>query len=308
MTMCLCSFLYGYLMSLRNFFLQQPWWGKIIGGFFGYLAMGSVGAIFGIFIGNLFDKGMIQHLSHPHWEVFTEKNKKIQELFFKSTFTMMGFIAKSTGRVSEEDILMAKNIIQEMRLKGEAARLARHYFREGKSPHFDPHNTLLYLRKTCKYRPTLINLFVDLQYRAAFSTGFNEKKFEAFNKMLSALGFASLNKQHRFYEDFGYSSSQNSSYDYRQSYQNTSQGSSQSQNQQTSSSPHGIDRAYALLQVTKNASQQEVKKAYRKLMSKNHPDKLIAQGLPENMIKMANEKTQAISKAYQQICESRGWH
>ncbi len=55
------------------------------------------------------------------------------------------------------------------------------------------------------------------------------------------------------------------------------------------------------------ASKQEVKKAYRRLLSRNHPDKLIAQGLPEAMIKVANEKTQKIMKAYELICRSKGW-
>ena len=68
-----------------------------------------------------------------------------------------------------------------------------------------------------------------------------------------------------------------------------------------------LDHAYAILEVSPTSSKQDVKRAYRRLMSKNHPDKLIAKGLPESMIKIANEKTQAISKAYEQICESKGW-
>ncbi len=50
-----------------------------------------------------------------------------------------------------------------------------------------------------------------------------------------------------------------------------------------------------------------MKRAYRRLISRNHPDKLIAQGLPEEMIKIANDKTQKITKAYEQICTSKGW-
>ena len=53
-------------------------------------------------------------------------------------------------------------------------------------------------------------------------------------------------------------------------------------------------------------SDSEVKLAYRKLMSKNHPDKLISQGLPKEMIKIANEKTAAIQAAYATIKKHRG--
>ncbi|UWN51968.1 Co-chaperone protein DjlA [Alcanivorax sp. ALC70] len=62
-----------------------------------------------------------------------------------------------------------------------------------------------------------------------------------------------------------------------------------------------------MLGVAESASDQEVKKAYRKLMSENHPDKLAARGVPEEMIRMATEKTAEISKAYEMIKESRGF-
>ena len=70
---------------------------------------------------------------------------------------------------------------------------------------------------------------------------------------------------------------------------------------------NNLDHAYALIEVNPKSSKQEVKKAYRRLISRNHPDKLIAQGLPEEMIKIANEKTQKIMKAYELICKTKGW-
>jgi DnaJ like chaperone protein len=41
-------------------------------------------------------------------------------------------------------------------------------------------------------------------------------------------------------------------------------------------------------------------------MNQNHPDKLVAKGLPESMMKAAEEKTRSIRAAYEVICESRG--
>ena len=66
-----------------------------------------------------------------------------------------------------------------------------------------------------------------------------------------------------------------------------------------------ISSAYKILGINKTASDAEVKKAYRRLMSQHHPDKLIAKGLPEEMIKLATEKTQKIKAAYEQIKKSR---
>ncbi len=119
------------------------------------------------------------------------------------------------------------------------------------------------------------------------------------------MGFAPLYRQYKLYEDFG------------ENYQKTrSQGQQQSRQHQQSYSNYTnqqagrhttLAQAYAILEVSESASKSEVKRAYRKLMSRNHPDKLIAQGLPEEMIKIATNKTQLISKAYEQICQGKGW-
>jgi DnaJ like chaperone protein len=49
-----------------------------------------------------------------------------------------------------------------------------------------------------------------------------------------------------------------------------------------------------------------VKHAYRKLMSQYHPDKLIAEGVPEDMVRMATERTQEIQNAWELVRKARG--
>ena len=66
-----------------------------------------------------------------------------------------------------------------------------------------------------------------------------------------------------------------------------------------------IDDAYKVLGVSPSASDTEIKKVYRKLMSENHPDKLAGKGLPESMREMAEERTQEISHAYDVIKDTR---
>ena len=63
---------------------------------------------------------------------------------------------------------------------------------------------------------------------------------------------------------------------------------------------------YAELEVDANITDQEVTKAYRRQMSRHHPDKLVANGLPESMAQMAKEKTQRIQEAYEGIRAARG--
>ncbi|WP_300355361.1 co-chaperone DjlA, partial [uncultured Alcanivorax sp.] len=72
-------------------------------------------------------------------------------------------------------------------------------------------------------------------------------------------------------------------------------------------SEEALKDAYRVLGVSEDASDAEIKKAYRRLMSQNHPDKLAAKGVPEEMIRMATEKTAEISKAYEMVKDNRGF-
>ena len=66
-----------------------------------------------------------------------------------------------------------------------------------------------------------------------------------------------------------------------------------------------IDDAYATLGVEPEASDAEVKKAYRRLMSRHHPDKLASRGMPESMRPVAEERTREIRRAYDAIKKHR---
>jgi DnaJ like chaperone protein len=66
-----------------------------------------------------------------------------------------------------------------------------------------------------------------------------------------------------------------------------------------------LDDAYKALGVSKDSSDAEIKRAYRKLMSQYHPDKLIGQGMPEDMIAMATEQAKDIQLAYDLIKKQR---
>lgn len=291
------------MKDLREFFTTHTWWGKLLGAFFGYLAGGSAGALVGILVGNLFDRGLVAHFSRPHWAFYSERREAIQKVFFEATFTIMGHLAKADGRVSEKEIEMATALMNEMNLNAEQKVQARHFFREGKSRDFDLTRMLTLLHNNCQLNPDLLKLFVDIQYRAAKIDGLSQNKINSLNIIFRRLGLAPLHQQYQFYQDFRYRESE-------PFHQGSQQQSHSGHYQQASSSFSGssLDQAYALLELNANASRQEVKRAYRRLISRNHPDKLIAQGLPEAMIKMANEKTQKIRKAYECICNSKGWH
>lgn len=299
-------------MNFRDFFTTSSWWGKFIGACFGYLCAGPIGALFGILLGNFFDKGLASHFSNPHLLYHAEKRKEVQKIFFEATFSIMGHIAKADGRVSEQEIKMAKLLMNEMELSREQKVLAKNLFNEGKQTHFKLDNLLTQLHKACRDNRELLKLFIDIQYRASQADGLTTKKIQALDIIFARLGFAPLHQQYRFYEDFSYTSYQRYQEQQQQQQQHNDheQPSSSSYQQhyyKPESSQNSLEHAYALIEVHSKSSKQEVKKAYRRLLSRNHPDKLIAQGLPEEMIKIANDKTQKIMKAYELICKNKGW-
>lgn len=282
-------------MNLRDFFTTNTWWGKFLGGFFGFLTGGPLGAFFGVLIGNFFDRGLSDHYSSPHLLYHAEKRKAVQKAFFEATFSVMGHIAKADGRVSEQDIKMAQHIMSQMRLTREQKALAKQLFNEGKEISFKLNIALSQLAEACRDNRDLLKLFIDMQYRAAQVDGLNTKKINTLNAIFVKLGFSPLHQQHRFYEGFN----PGSHHDKSQYHAN--------HNSHYQSQDHTLDKAYALLEITPQATKQEAKRAYRRLMSQNHPDKLMANGLPEEMIKIANDKTQKILKAYDLIRQSKGW-
>lgn len=286
-------------MNLREFFVSNRWWGKLFGAFLGYLIGGSAGAFFGLLIGNFVDRLMLEYYNRPYWYYRAEKRQAIQRIFFEATFSVIGHIAKADGRISQEEINMAMALMNDMGLNHKQKRAAKRFFNQGKAANFDLRAILDSLQEVCHDNPELLKLFMDIQYRAAQTDGLSEKKIQVLDLVFRRMGFAPLHEQYRFYADFGQYAEQQSQSGYYQQRDSSRRGEQRTE--------EVLVQAYAILELNPNANKQEIKRAYRRLISRNHPDKLIAQGLPEEMIKMANDKTQKITKAYERICTSRGW-
>ena len=64
--------------------------------------------------------------------------------------------------------------------------------------------------------------------------------------------------------------------------------------------------AYTILGISREISNDDLRTAYRALVRENHPDLLIAQGMPQEFVDLANEKLSAINVAYDRVCGERG--
>jgi len=279
------------------------WWGKLLGGGFGFLIGGPIGALIGAALGHNFDSGLkmlqLEDDEARHEDMQPGAQERVQAAFFTATFATMGYISKADGKVTADEIAVAESVMSQMQLSEEQRKVAIDLFQQGKEPDYDLKAVVEQFRIECRRRTNLMRMFVEIQLHAVYADGklhpAEEKVLEELCEYLKFPKF--MLRQMEILVRAGRASASNSS-----GSQNRSGSSVNSR-----SSDLSVADAYELLDVEKSADKAEVKRAYRKLMSQHHPDKLVAKGLPPEMIKLATEKTQHIRAAYDLIKESRGW-
>ena len=292
-------------MNFHQLFTVHSWWGKLIGAFFGFLIAGPTGAVFGVLIGNFFDRGLSLHFSHPFWHYHNEKNPEIRRIFLESLFASLGHVAKADGQVMQADIQFANDIIENMKLNASQKKLAQHWFAQGKVAQFNIDFKLFNLYKMIHNKPFLIRLFADTLYRFLKNGQLTEKKVTLLNAILAHLQLAPLYQHRQFVQDFPWYFSWQHYNAQQQNHQHYHQY--QRQHHEPPTQHYGLEDPFSILKIKPTATHTEVKRAYRRQISHYHPDKLIAQGASSSSIKDATEKTQQIRKAYEKICEIRGW-
>lgn len=255
----------------------MSWWGKLAGGAFGFMLGGPLGALLGVALGNYFDGGLnaigsAEALGHGDTE-------RVQTAFFTTTFSVMGYIAKSDGHISREEIALAERVMEQMRLSPRQRQVAIDLFNEGRKDNFPLEQVLGQFRREAARRSTLLQMFLEIIVATAFADGqIDPRERELLQSIASRLGFAP-----------------------RQLDQLLGRIAGEARFISTESKGEQLRAAYQLLGLSEGAGATEVKKAYRRQMSQHHPDKLVAKGLPDEMMEIATRKTQEIKAAYELI-------
>ena len=279
----------------------MSWLGKILGGTLGFALGGPIGALVGVALGHNFDRSARSDRGRG-WadpdlldaddaggflesDDFLDPRERTQTAFFTATFAVMGHLAKADGIVTRDEIRLASRVMDEMQLSGAHRRLAQRLFREGRAPDFPVGEVLDQLRRECRYSSHLVTMFVEILLHAAFADGELHAQERSLLESICARLRLPAGELERL--------------------EAMVRAERHSQGGKPSDALSAAD-AYAILGVEETCSDAELKRAYRRMMNRHHPDKLVAKGLPEEMMRVATEKTREIKAAYDRLKEVRG--
>ena len=253
---------------------------KFLGALLGFYFFGFFGAVAAFFLGSIIDRslsygiGGVNPLSRAHRE----------SVFLGTVFVLMGKIAKADGRVSEAEVAHVEQMFNKLGMSVEHRQQAIGLFKKGGTADFDIKPAVQEFMSVCGNTTSLRQMLLVYLIVMAFADGSLDPAEESLLKEIAL--------------HLGYS---------EEMFQNImamviNQTHFAGGKAATESS---LDDAYKALGVSKENTDQEVKRAYRKLMSQYHPDKLMGQGMPEDMIAMATAQAQEVQIAYDLIKKSR---
>jgi len=252
-------------------------WGKAIGAGMGFMVGGPIGAILGGVLGHSYDvgkdqlRGYYQRDDHSWPEVDQEFDR--QYLFYVSLASLAAKMAKADGVITKDEIRAFDHFLRiDLRLSVEERKTVASVFNEAKDSPEDAMAIARQFKALIGYQHDVLQMMIQLLFRIALADGQLHKNEEIFIQNIASI--------------FEMSSAKYQQVKALYIKQN--------------------DHNYKILGVERNASDDDVKKAYRKLVREYHPDKMQAKGVPEDFMKIAHEKMSEINLAYDEICKERG--
>jgi DnaJ like chaperone protein len=264
------------------------YWGRIIGTFVG-AAVGvllvspvlkTLSVAAGYLAGRQFDRGF--DAQRQAFDDLGSASNRLSEAYVRALFTCMGHVAKADGRVSEDEIRAARLVMHRLNLSPAQVRKAIHWFDEGKQPGFPLVQTLRELRRVHARRAEQRTLFVRLLLEVVLAGSRLRaqeraliwvmcKEFDIGRVELAQLEAMILAQK-----------------GFRRSPAGTADTAR-------------LRRAYRTLGVDESSTNDEIKQAYRRLMNRNHPDKLAGSKLDEAAMADAERRTREIRGAYEML-------
>lgn len=253
---------------------------RILGASVGFFILGILGLFLGYFVGSFIDR--FRAFGSAGMNPFNAARR--QSVFLETVFILMGKLAKADGRVSETEVSHVQQFMQKLGMTSDNRLRAIALFKQGAAADYDIHPKINEFLAVCGPSHNLKQMLLVYLIIMGLSDGQLNSAEEALLKEIAGrLGYSQIA--------------------FRQLLDMVMNQAHFAGGQSTSAS--ALDDAYKALGVSKESTDQEIKRAYRKLMSQYHPDKLMGQGVPEEMIAVATEQAKEVQTAYDLIKKSR---
>lgn len=255
-------------------------WGKVVGVIAGLATGRPIFALLGLILGHQFDRGFA-----VRFQKLADNSARLDRLpaeFIRPLFEVMGHVAKIDGRVSEEEIRAARSLMHRLGMRPEDVRRSIVWFQSGKQPHFDWQGAVQRMRRNAGRAAEMRRLFVQLLLDVALAKGNLHRSERRLLWSICAeldigrVELAQLEAMLRAQR--GFRSSPEGNADLKR-----------------------VEQAYATLGLSTSASNDDIKNAYRRLINRNHPDKLSGTNADAKEIATAQKRTQDIRSAYEML-------
>jgi DnaJ like chaperone protein len=269
-------------IGLRNDFSRgsRLYWGKIIGTLAGAATLKPWFVLLGLILGHQFDRGFAARFRD--FEFQGKAAGRLPEEYIRPLFQAMGHVAKADGRVSEAEIRAARGVMHRLSLGPARVRNAMNWFEEGKRADFPLQSTMRHARSIAARNPELRLLFLRLLLEVALAKDRLGQRERALvwtvctEFDIGRVDLAQLEAMIRAQKGF----------------RRSPEGDADAER---------VRKAYATLGVEPTASNVDIKKAYRRLMSQNHPDKIAGSNPASEVIQDAERRTKEIRSAYEML-------
>jgi len=241
-----------------------------------------LGALFGGFAGLLIG-GLLGYAASFALREFVVGSLQVsQSQLLDSTFSVIGALCKADNVVTRDEIKAVEQIFNMLKLQGESREQARAAFNRGKQADFDLDAAVDQFARISRGRGPLLQLFLQLQCMAVVADGrIDPAEHAMLVRIAQRLGLSEADVSQL------------------EALLRAAMGGASATDGQPQKDR--LADAYAALGVAADAKPAEIKRAYRKLISQNHPDKLAARGLPESMRPVAEERSRELNSAYDMI-------
>ncbi|MET0357501.1 MAG: DnaJ domain-containing protein [Cellvibrio sp.] len=256
----------------------------------------------------------------------TDKRQLIRDAFMTAVFRFLGYVASCDGAINRDEIDRLKVHMKKMNLVEDEQRKALQLFKSATNPDFNAREALTEFHATTTPKLTQI-LLVHLITMARVDGYLVEKEFHAIQWVARELGYKSVtfnyllkiiytqdqiaqrqNPQKPGAADTHSANDGSASYnasDNHDSLNNAQANKNESAHRASAGHDQNLHKAYKILGVNPGMTEDEIRRVYKKLSHKLHPDKLMSQGLPQERLNAALDDFKRVQAAYSFIKKHR---